>query len=98
MISQVEITKMKTKQQPELEQAVKAIGDDLKKLSDRVEQCEKKIDADGQVLHGNVNLKLTDFEKKLENIEKKDNKRHNGVTLCQNRSKLSKTPLIKHST
>ena len=67
-----EITKIKTKQQPELEQAVKAVGDDLKKLSDRVEQCEKKIDANGQVLQGNVNLKLSDFEKKLENIEKKD--------------------------
>ena len=67
-----DITNIKMKQQPELEQAVKAIGDDLKKLSDRVEQCEMVIAADGQELHSNVSSKLTDLEKKLENIEKKD--------------------------
>ena len=74
-----DITKIKVNQHPELEQVVKAIGDDLKKLSDRVEHCEKNIDASGQELHGTVNLKLTDFEKKLENIEKKDMPRWNDI-------------------
>jgi len=67
-----ELVRMKSEQHSELAVAVREIRDDLAKMGQRIERCEKTVDDSKRELHTNMMSRLGEMENKVEDCNKRD--------------------------
>jgi len=67
-----EMVRMKAEVHAEFSYSVKLIKDDLIRIENRIEPCEKKTDENKEEVFGSVTIKLDDFATKLQDCNQRD--------------------------